>query len=963
MSRKLKVAVNLHIVNKIEKGDKKSFNILTKGCENVEVTLPELAAIIDAGHAFCAQHQDSRKDENFTCSDIAAVDIDDGMTLADILQNQFVLDSGGLVYTTPSHTPEHHRARIVFELERTITDPAEMVAIYKGLIRKFGGDKACKDACRAFYGSKGSNPIMIGKVLSNAELYKLIELGRDAASVPDRVNTKGQKSYSIAARRSGIDISPSHPVTRANGITEAFELVPFEENIHCPVHLDRNPSAFVVKGKEGNKGVYCHSCAATFWMKSPKSTFDFYRADNIIRGIEYEQDPHNYYDEELAPAGLFDRAYAERSVHTFSKQFLEPDAIQICDGVTFISSRKGSGKSEALAKKVAEFKAMGYSILLVGHRQMLLQSMCSRLGLKCYFYIDDGSYKNNQPSPYYAICVDSMHKLLKPHRDKYDIIILDESEQIFGHLTGSTLRDRRRACYMQLFHYMAAAKSVIVADADLGSITVEGVYQAMGPDVGYQYYLNEYRDNERAQRDFHYYTSDTHLMQEMLNAIGQGGRYYIATNSITKADELQAAIRVVHGEAVKVMLVSSKTVGNDDVQAFIKDIKTEILTYAVTVATPTLGTGIDITFPNGEQRIDTVYGFFVTRVNTHFDIDQQLSRVRNSGAVKVWIAPDTFTFETEPEVIKREAEMNGELNDLLVGYQRDGSPALDQTYLNVYAHVTSIARASKNNLKENLLKLRARNGWNLVHVDTDQDGAKIGSVVKGVAKQEVEENRVDGICTAEQLSAEDYGILRENTSPLTQKEDAAMQRYDVENFYQTDISAELIAMDKKGAYRGQLSLLETYLSPTDKLAARDYRESELATIVTDRKKRTLKQLMLKALLTQAGLADAENPIKPEAVITSADLGEFAKFCSENSARLQDLFGMSVRQDIHNKPMTQLGIVLGRLGLSVECFKEQKVGKSKKIYFYRLDAGKWKNAVQYLRLRMQDDDSILKFLTV
>jgi hypothetical protein len=288
----LKVAVNRRIINKIAKGDRKSFGVLTRECENAEITLRELAAIVNDGHPFCAQHRDSRKNENFICADVLAVDIDDGMSLSEALEHEFVKQYGGFIYTTPSHTTEHHRFRIVFQTERTITDPAEMTAAYQGLIRKFGGDEACKDACRAFYGSEGSNPIMLGNVLSNDQLVQLIDFGRDPASISDCTSTDGKNSYPIVSRRSGVEIAPDHPVTRANGHTSPFELVPFDENIHCPVHLDRNPSAFVVKSKEGNKGVYCHSCAATFWMKSPKSTrasFDFYRADTIIKQMEYER--------------------------------------------------------------------------------------------------------------------------------------------------------------------------------------------------------------------------------------------------------------------------------------------------------------------------------------------------------------------------------------------------------------------------------------------------------------------------------------------------------------------------------------------------------------------------------------------------------------------------------------------------------------------------------------------------
>jgi hypothetical protein len=115
------------------------------------------------------------------------------------------------------------------------------------------------------------------------------------------------------------------------------------------------------------------------------------------------------------------------------------------------------------------------------------------------------------------------------------------------------------------------------------------------------------------------------------------------------------------------------------------------------------------------------------------------------------------------------------------------------------------------------------------------------------------------------------------------------------------------------------------------------------------------------MLTRAGLADAENPIKPDAVITSGDLGGFAQFCEENSARLQDLFGMSVRDDIRERPMMQLGVVLGRVGLSVQNCKTKKIGKSK-IYYYRLHPVEWENAAHYLRRRMQKDDPAMRFLT-
>ena len=49
MARRLKIAVNRHIINKIEKSEKAKYAVLTTGFENQEVTLAELAGLIDMG--------------------------------------------------------------------------------------------------------------------------------------------------------------------------------------------------------------------------------------------------------------------------------------------------------------------------------------------------------------------------------------------------------------------------------------------------------------------------------------------------------------------------------------------------------------------------------------------------------------------------------------------------------------------------------------------------------------------------------------------------------------------------------------------------------------------------------------------------------------------------------------------------------------------------------------------------
>jgi hypothetical protein len=105
-----------------------------------------------------------------------------------------------------------------------------------------------------------------------------------------------------------------------------------------------------------------------------------------------------------------------------------------------------------------------------------------------------------------------------------------------------------------------------------------------------------------------------------------------------------------------------------------------------------------------------------------------------------------------------------------------------------------------------------------------------------------------------------------------------------------------------------------------------------------------------------GLADKDNPIKTDAVITADNLGEFATYCEKNSARIQDLFNMAINGDVRDKPMQQLGKVLARIGLSLQNSENKKIGKAK-IRYYRIHPDRWRDAMHYLELRKHEKQSI------
>lgn len=950
MPQLAQIAVQHGVINKVSENDKETFRLLAKDWINSSLTLEQLVAHINDGYPFCAQHTQHRKKENFTCSNILTVDIDDGWKLPEALADPFIQQYAAIVYTTPSHCEANHRFRLMFLLDRCITDKEEMHAALTGIIRKFGGDGSCKDACRMFFGSKGSNPILLGNTLPNDELDKILALGNEPrySDIDRDHDEKSSPTRKSVATRSAITLDPDQVVRLANGTDHCLQKLPAKEVIYCPVHLDRHPSAMVTANKQGTRGVYCSACSSTFWPVNTsyrsRQAFDFDHIPDLIRQLASEDFPYHHDDLynmddngvliEPTAQEIEDRAelMANRSHITLFSKFL-PDQ-QLKPGVMFVRSPKGSGKTEQLVKIVQQCRDQELSVLLIGHRQTLIHSMAARLGLTCYMYFDNGQQRNNRPEPYYAICVDSMSKLLKPVTHKYDVVILDESDQVISHFTADTLRSKRRHCYQMAFHYLRSAQTVIACDADLSAITVTGLMQCVPLDSPYRFYLNDYHPS---MRTFDLYNDENHLVADMLEAIGNGGRYFISTNSKRKAKTLHEVITRKLPDK-QTMLLTSEQSANDDAQHFINNIKTEILKYDVTIASPTLGTGIDITFEDAAPLIDTVYGFFVARVNTHFDIDQQLARVRHPKAVKVWITPERFSFETDPSAIEAELLSCRNLNDLITGFTRDGTPELDQAYLAVYSHVTAMQRASKNDLKKNFQQLREQNGWIAKNIEPNKEDSAIGREKIAEATSIIKKREIQAICDATPITDDEYRQLSDlsKTHRLAQADEVSMRHYELSSFYRDEVTPSLVAEDDDGALRKKIRLAEVFFGSPDLIQERHRKLEDNSALASDAMLLPLKQQVLRDVFAAAGVAQTDGTIVTNVVIKQDDLHAFVESVRLYKRKFEELFGVKIRRDLEQKSVQSLGVLLDLIGLELKKTANYKVD-GKRINEYQINA--------------------------
>jgi hypothetical protein len=123
---------------------------------NIDASWPDVFEVITTmGCASSAELQGThRHDDDFVSRQLMFIDIDSGMTIPELLTNDFYNEHGAGFYTTPSHTMDNHRFRIMFVTETPIQDGERVKKLIMALMRVFDhADPACKDSTRIFYGT------------------------------------------------------------------------------------------------------------------------------------------------------------------------------------------------------------------------------------------------------------------------------------------------------------------------------------------------------------------------------------------------------------------------------------------------------------------------------------------------------------------------------------------------------------------------------------------------------------------------------------------------------------------------------------------------------------------------------------------------------------------------------------------------------------------------------------------
>lgn len=957
----MKLAINTSFINK--PSTKQEYKGICGTFENVEVTNDELSKLVRHGYAFCPQLKNNwKKASNFLCSDYLAVDIDEGPRIEEMLEHEFIKLYCSFIYTTVNHTEEDHRFRMVFELEESITDPKTMKHAMSGLLKKFGGDPSCTDPCRMFFGAKNCIIHHLNKTLPADEVNQLVSHGEESSKPSYFKDTKSSEFTSTIISNNTIDLDML--VVDRDGQSHVLKELETNTPIRCPVHSpDYNPSAFTVKSKNGTIGVHCMKCRTTYFTSTGVPAYDFnYSLSNLkhleILTHDFDNDVDSFLQIPMPP-----------SVIRIDERYLKPNETN--GDFVFVRSPKGTGKTYWLEHVVDNCKkenkrrrdwvgnkveinlrtdnairewAKWNGVLLIGHRRSLISSLSERLGLKSYInypYFDH--HKNrvieesfNKPEPYYSICVDSLSTLINTSNNWWPIIIIDEVEQVLTHLTSETVKDRRNNTYQVFKHLINSSEKVYLMDADLNELTVESMYQLLfDKKKSVSVVINDYKTKEKS---LDLYDSECHLKKVMLDSISNNERCFITSNSKRKIDVLSELIKQRFGSTKIIISITADNSQDQDIQHFIRNISNEIVEYDAILCSPTLGTGIDISFKDDKQYIDCVYGLFETRVNTHFDIDQQISRVRNPKHTRIWISPQIFRFETNQDVILKEIEASHSKYRQIVNITTDGEKQYnDEEYLKLYANVKSLQRGSKNYLKNNFIKLKEYNGWQINKVAMDDTDLEEIKALEKISKKEKQISRIHDLTTAKLITSHEYDTLRyaSNHVGLTAQQKISMRRYEIEAFYLQDIDEELINLDNEGKLRNQIR--EYALLKTDDLDIeyQELCEETQSVSYPDRKALSQKKKIYIDILSKSRLMDNDNNLILDATIQNTGMSDFVEYLKINKQTIERIFDTDIRKDVNTKPIQQLNVFLRRLGITL-IRKAKKRPDGGKDYLYNIN---------------------------
>lgn len=764
----------------------------------------------DIGYKQNAEGRRHRENNRITHWSLLQLDVESQISIEEI--HQVLSPFEYLLWPTISHRPEDPRYRVILFLATPVV-PQTAVDI---ILRIDALLPARNDITKKTQAIDPASTDLQGRLMyfptwlaKHPEQYKSIHnLGRlvtpddftltaaQQAAVEDRVTRttaakqERVKTHQTIVKAQGIDgtvierkgkfyLNPNGYVESDQGWIRVGDVRSHIPNISCPVHGDSNGSEFIdynAKGRDPNVYLSCKHCG-TIWAdkQRPEETDTKVFADLLGKfkkhprpsavGINPRLDPF------LNRTSPFTFA-EDPSLLELNDRYLDPLIMSMIKGtgVTLIKSPKGTGKTEVLKPFITQCRKDDRSVLLIGHRVNLLRELSDRLDLDFYQDLSD-----NDTSEHMAICMDSLTRFDPTKARAPDTIIIDESEQVFSHLTSQTMFGKRTPVFNTLVWALRSANRVIVLDADLtDQMTLEMLILIRGKRTEQEPYLGVVNNYVFEGRSTVMYEDRHHLFADAVQAVQDGGRIFFSTNWRKSGADVFA--RVFEAMDKKVLLVSAETSQTDpDVISFMENTTEESKKYDVIVCTPTVQTGVSI----DNDHFTHVFGVFWNSVGTYQDIDQALSRVRRVNKHQVWVQQidHKTTGKSEREIYEEMLAKESEARFVI--YTEDEQVKMtkgEHLWANVHARILYLQQEWSRFKFEQFTQLRLDTGYKIETELKDVQLSSLGKEMYDEAKDMAVETFAIDLWNAADIDQEEFVKLEQKRN-RTREESLQVSRF------------------------------------------------------------------------------------------------------------------------------------------------------------------------------------------
>ncbi len=640
-------------------------------------------------------------------------------------------------------------------------------------------------------------------------------------------------------------------------------------------------------------------------------------------------------------------------------------------GLVVLWSGMGTGKTQLMSL----FRQLHPNdrFLNLGHRVNLLKNLSKRLNTQMYSALEQGKLGE---AIGLSITVDSLYKL-ENQLVKYDCIFIDEACQYLAHLLHSKTCKEHRAEILEVLEYLVYnAKLVVLADAHMDDLTVD-FFRALRPEGEPPFIIkNNYKQPGRMV----YWdegADNSATIAQINTALMLKQKIMVVSDSKKLIKKIEAAMTVKvfddrsslnqsteessqNNEPLKIWSIHAENSGSEENVAFIENISSQVKNVDLLLASPSLGTGVDIP----DYHFDAVFGIFHAVSQTATECAQALHRYRIQVPLHIWVAPrPPFGYqETNAVKIKERMLQLNETTAFLIRLDREtGKRGAERDYaLDAYCEIEANRNRSINNLRADLRSLLSEMAYNIIPLASEKDRAAAEELKQ--AAHRLDMAHITAIVNANSISKQEY-LSRQAKDYLQPEEIVECEKYRIQRDYGMPVTEELVKRDDGGHLIRQLIALEAIIAPSEGtitdpktgrkypappkiVAERDLRERDNLPLCMDWQNYSGKWLArhilgLPKILMRLFAGE-------EICATDPDLVKMTQIALATRTHLKAILGFTVPQDC--QPMWLLGTAVNQLGLRTAARKKGKRGEQ--VTYYSLRVEDLAFAVEVLEYREQ-----------